>query len=269
MIIATWNVNSLKVRLPHLLQWLGERQPDVVCLQETKMEDPKFPVADIQAAGYHAVWSGQKTYNGVAILSRLPITDPQPGIPDFEDEQKRVLAATIQGVRIVSAYVPNGQAVDSDKYQYKLRWLAAFEGWLAAERGRHPGLAVLGDYNIAPADEDVHDPKAWAGQVLCSDREREAFRRLLALEFADGFRLFPQAEKSFTWWDYRMNAFRRKMGLRIDHILLSPALTAACRRCLIDLEPRGRERPSDHTPIWAELDLPESPAAIPNTAGLP
>lgn len=267
MIISTWNVNSLKVRLPHLLEWLAQRQPDVVCLQETKMEDAKFPVADIEAAGYQAAWSGQKTYNGVAILSRLPISDSRPGIPEFEDEQKRVLAATIHGVRIVSAYVPNGQTVDSEKYHYKLKWLAAFERWLGAEMQHHPRLAVLGDYNIAPADEDVHDPKAWAGQVLCSERERDAFRRLIELKFADGFRLFPQPAGSFTWWDYRMNAFRRRMGLRIDHILLSPALAAACRRCEIDLDPRTRERPSDHTPIWAEIDVAGMPQTVAPAVG--
>lgn len=254
MIIATWNVNSLKVRLPHLLDWLGQRQPDVVCLQETKLEDPKFPAAELAAAGYEAVWSGQKTYNGVAILSRLPISNCQAGIPGFEDEQRRVITATIAGTRIVSAYVPNGQSVDSEKYHYKLRWLDALARWLAAESLQHPRLAVLGDYNIAPADEDCHDPVAWTGQVLCSERERAAFRRLLELPFSDGFRLFPQAANSYTWWDYRMNAFKRRMGLRIDHILLSPALAQACRGCAIDLEPRGRERPSDHTPIWAELD---------------
>lgn len=253
MIIASWNVNSLKVRLPHLLDWLSQRQPDVVCLQETKTEDAKFPLTDIEAAGYQVVYSGQKTYNGVAILSRQPATDVQCGIPGLADEQKRVLAATVDGVRVVCAYVPNGQAVDSEKYAYKLGWLAAFEAWLADELKRHPKLAVLGDYNIAPADEDVHDPKAWVGQVLVSERERAAFQRLIALELKDSFRLFPQAENSFTWWDYRMNAFKRRMGLRIDHILLSGELAALCKRCEIDVEPRGRERPSDHAPIWAEI----------------
>jgi exodeoxyribonuclease-3 len=253
MIIATWNVNSLKVRLPHLLDWLKQRQPDVVCLQETKTEDAKFPADDIRAAGYEVVFSGQKTYNGVAILSRHPLTDVQAGIPGFADEQKRVIAATIDGVRVVCAYVPNGQAVDSDKYHYKLGWLEAFECWLADELKQHAQLAVLGDYNIAPADEDVHDPKAWEGQVLVSEHERAAFHRLLALELKDSFRLFEQAEKSFTWWDYRMNAFKRKMGLRIDHILISPALAVRCTRCQIDFEPRGWERPSDHTPVWAEF----------------
>ena len=252
MIIATWNVNSLKVRLPHLLDWLANRKPDVVCLQETKTEDAKFPADELKGAGYHVAFSGQKTYNGVAILSRTPQTEVQAGIPDFSDEQKRVLAATVDGVRIVCAYVPNGQSVDSEKYEYKLNWLAALERWLSGELQRHPSLAVLGDYNIAPADDDVYDPKAWAGQVLCSDKEREAFNRLIGLGLKDSFRLFPQPERSFSWWDYRMNAFRRKMGLRIDHILASHALAQACTRCEIDIEPRKLERPSDHAPVIAE-----------------
>ena len=253
VIISTWNVNSLKVRLPHLVSWIQAQQPDVVCLQETKLEDAKFPAAEIEALGYSTVYSGQKTYNGVAILARLPVTDVQNGIPGFADEQKRVIAATIAGVRVVCAYVPNGQAVDSDKYGYKLNWLRAFSEWIRQELSSHPNLAILGDYNIAPGDEDVHDPAAWAGQVLCSAPEREAFNRLLALGMKDSFRLFPQAERSYTWWDYRMNAFRRKMGMRIDHILLSEALYPKCTRCLIDTEPRKLERPSDHAPVLAEI----------------
>ncbi len=253
MIIATWNVNSLKVRLPHLLDWLEQRQPDVVCLQETKTEDANFPAAALQSAGYQVVFSGQKTYNGVAIVTRNAAGDIQAGIPGFVDEQKRVLAATVNGVRIVCAYVPNGQAVDSDKYVYKLSWLEAFERWLADELKRHPDLAVLGDYNIAPADEDVHDPKAWEGQVLCSAPERAAFGRIIGLGLRDGFRLFPQEARSFSWWDYRMNAFRRKMGVRIDHILLSHPLAAICKRCEIDIAPRKLERPSDHAPVMAEI----------------
>lgn len=254
MKLATWNVNSLKVRLPHLLDWLARQQPDVVCLQETKLEDAKFPFAELKAAGYEAVHAGQKTYNGVAIISRSPPVDVQTGIPGFEDEQKRVIAATLGDARIVCAYVPNGQAVGSDKYEYKLRWLGAFDGWLREQLIRHPKLAVLGDYNIAPEERDVHDPKVWEGQVLFSEPERAAFRRLLDAGFRDGFRLFEQPEKSFTWWDYRMMAFRRKMGLRIDHILLSPALADACRACTIDVEPRRLERPSDHAPVIAELE---------------
>jgi exodeoxyribonuclease-3 len=254
MRIATWNVNSLKVRLPHLLDWLRTTQPDVVCLQETKLEDEKFPADALEAAGYGCAFSGQKTYNGVAIVARSPLSDVAPGIPDFADDQKRVLSATVNGTRVVCAYVPNGQSVDSDKYQYKLRWLAAFERWLAGALVQHPRLAVLGDYNIAPEPRDVHDPQLWEGQVLFSEPEREAFGRLLALGLKDGFRLFPQPEKSFTWWDYRMNAFKRKMGLRIDHILLSPALAARCTACTIDLAPRTLERPSDHAPVVAELE---------------
>jgi exodeoxyribonuclease-3 len=253
MIIATWNVNSLKVRLPHLLDWLARHRPDAICLQETKTEDAKFPAADLQAAGYQLAYSGQKTYNGVAILARTELSDIQAGIPGFADEQKRVLAATVNGVRLVCAYVPNGQAVGSEKYSYKLAWLAAFERWLADEMKRYPALAVLGDYNIAPADEDVHDPKAWEGQVLCSAEERDAFQCLVALGLKDSFRLFPQAAGSFSWWDYRMNAFKRKMGLRIDHVLLSPALATGCLRCEIDIEPRKLERPSDHAPVLAEF----------------
>ena len=252
MKIATWNVNSLKVRLPHLLGWLAEQQPDVVCLQETKLQDADFPHAELQAAGYHSVCSGQKTYNGVAILSRDPISDVRTGIPDFADEQKRVIAATIADVRIVCVYVPNGQSVDSDKYQYKLNWLAALTAWLKDELANHPKLALLGDYNIAPEDRDVHDPQAWQGNVLVSEPEREAFKGLAALGLRDAFRLFEQGAKSYSWWDYRMLAFRRNRGLRIDHILISAALQ--CTACVIDKTPRKLERPSDHTPVIAEVN---------------
>ncbi len=253
MKIATWNVNSLKVRLPHLLDWLARQAPDVVCLQETKLQDANFPAAQIESAGYRSVCSGQKTYNGVAILSRMTPQDIQCDVPEFEDPQKRVVTATVGGTRVVCVYVPNGQAVGSEKYEYKLKWLAALEAWLKDELKRHPRLAVLGDYNVAPEDRDVHDPKAWEGQVLCSEPERQAFRRLLDLGLKDGFRLFDQPEKSFPWWDYRMAAFRRNLGLRIDHILLSPELAAACSGCVIDLEPRRLERPSDHAPVIAEV----------------
>jgi len=253
MKIVTWNVNSLKVRLPQVLDWLKIHQPDALCLQELKLEDQNFPRAEIEAAGYHAAFSGQKTYNGVAILSREPAQDVSLGIPGYADEQKRVLAATLDGVRIVCVYVPNGQSVDSDKYQYKLQWLEALTAWLKDELTRHPKLALLGDYNIAPEDRDVHDPKAWEGQVLCSAPEREAFRKLLQIGLHDSFRLFPQADGAFTWWDYRMNAFRRKLGLRIDHILLSDALAPDCASCSVDIEPRRLERPSDHAPVIAEI----------------
>jgi len=253
MKLATWNVNSLKVRLPHMLEWLAANPVDVVCLQETKSEDKNFPQAELEAAGYHSVFSGQKTYNGVAILSREAAGDVQCGIPDFEDEQKRVLAATINGVRIVCVYVPNGEAVESDKYRYKLGWLAALTAWLRGELAQHPALALLGDFNIAPEDRDVHDPQAWTGKVLCSAAERAAFGQLTGLGLKDAFRLFEQPERSYTWWDYRMNAFRRKMGLRIDHVLASGTLAGTCKSCTIDSEPRRNERPSDHAPVIAEF----------------
>lgn len=253
MKIATWNVNSLKVRLPHVLDWLAAEQPDALCLQETKIEDGAFPFATFAEAGYRAIHNGQKTYNGVAILARSEPTEVLRDLPGFVDEQKRIIAATIAGVRLVCAYMPNGQAVGSDKYEYKLRWLAALAEWLRGEMARHPQLALLGDFNIAPDDKDVHDPLAWQGQILCSDAERAAFRRLLELGLADAFRLFEQPEKSFSWWDYRMMAFRRNHGLRIDHILLSPALAQRCRACRIDKGPRRLERPSDHAPVVAEL----------------
>ena len=253
MKIATWNVNSLKVRLPQVLAWLAEQRPDVLCLQETKQEDRDFPRAELEAAGYHAAFSGQKTYNGVAILSRTPPQDVRRGIAGFDDAQQRVISATIADVRVVCAYVPNGQSVGSDKYEYKLRWLDALTAWLVAELKDHPRLVLLGDYNIAPEDRDVHDPEAWKDQVLCSEAERGALRKILALGFSDAFRLFAQPEKSFSWWDYRMMAFRRNRGMRIDLILLSRQLEGACQSCTIDREPRKAERPSDHAPVIAEL----------------
>ncbi len=253
MKLATWNVNSLNVRLPHVLDWLNANQPDVLCLQETKQEDSKFPYQALSDAGYHALHSGQKTYNGVAILSRQPLTNPQIGIPHFGDEQKRVVAANIGNTRVVCAYIPNGQALDSDKYQYKLRWLEALTNWLREELKAHPDLVLLGDYNIAPEDRDVHDPKAWQGQVLVSEKERVAFQRLLDLGLQDAFRLFDQAESSYSWWDYRMAAFRRNLGLRIDHILVSSPLVKKCKSCWIDKTPRKLERPSDHAPVILEL----------------
>jgi len=255
MKIATWNVNSLKVRLPHVLDWLSANQPDVLGVQETKLEDRNFPMADIESIGYRAVFMGQKTYNGVAFFSREPMEDVSMGIPGFDDEQKRVISGTYRGVRVVCAYFPNGQSVGSDKYQYKLRWLAALHEWLQAELVAYPQLALIGDYNIAPEDRDVHDPKAWEGQVLVSEPERDAFCGLERLGLKDSFRLFEQPEKSFSWWDYRMMAFRRNMGLRIDHIMLTEALAAKCKSCAIDRAPRKLERPSDHTPVVAELDL--------------
>ena len=252
MKIATWNVNSLNVRLPHVLDWLAQHQPDVLVLQELKLDQDKFPHAEIAAAGYQAVWNGQKTYNGVAILSRHAISDVVCDMPDFADEQKRVIAASINGVRVVNVYCVNGEAVGSDKYAYKLDWLAALERWLAEELAQHPQLALAGDFNIAPEDRDVHNPASWAGQILCSDAERAAFRRLLALGLKDSFRLFEQPEKSFSWWDYRMLGFQKNLGLRIDHVLLSDALAARCSAAGIDREMRKRERPSDHAPVWAQ-----------------
>ena len=255
MKIATWNVNSLRVRLPQLLEWLKDNPADVIGIQETKLTDEAFPGEEIFAAGWHWAHNGQKTYNGVALLARQPLDDVSRDLPGFADEQKRVIAATVGGVRVVNFYVPNGQAVGSDKYAYKLRWLEAARGYLAEELKAHPRLAVTGDYNIAPADEDVHDPAAWAGQVLCSEPERAAFRALLDLGLSDSFRLFPQAPQSFTWWDYRQAGFRRNLGLRIDHVLASAPLAQACRSCSIDVGPRRNDRPSDHTPLTAEFTV--------------
>lgn len=256
MLIATWNVNSLNVRLPHVLDWLNEHHVDVLCLQETKQEDSKFPYQALTDAGYHAIHAGQKTYNGVAILSKHPIKEISTAIPGFADEQKRVIAATINGVRIICAYIPNGQSLESEKYQYKLGWLKAFTEYLRTELTVHPKLALLGDYNIAPEDRDVHDPKAWEGQVLVSAPERQAFNDFLGLGLTDSFRLFEQAEASFSWWDYRMAGFRRNLGLRIDHILVSNALVTNCKASWIDKAPRKLERPSDHTPVILELTDP-------------
>lgn len=253
MKIAAWNVNSLKVRLPQLLDWLAAARPDVVCLQETKLEDHNFPQAEIEAAGYHVAFSGQKTYNGVALLSSAPLTDIVCGNPHFPDAQKRLIAASVGDLRVICAYVPNGQEVGSDKYAYKLDWLAALEKWLDEEIAAHPQLMLAGDFNIAPDDRDVHDPKAWADKILCSAPEREAFQRLLALGLVDSFRLFEQPEKSFSWWDYRMLGFQRNLGLRIDHILLTAPLAARCTAAGIERELRKLERPSDHAPVTALL----------------
>lgn len=253
MKLAAWNVNSLKVRLPQLLEWLAEKNPDVVCLQETKLDDPHFPRKEIEAAGYQVEFSGQKTYNGVALLSRDPLSDIIRDNPHFPDPQKRLIAAKVNGIRVVCAYIPNGQAVGSDKYGYKLAWLARLEVWLGELLQADPLLALAGDFNIAPDDRDVHNPTAWAGQILCSDPERDAFRRLLALGLKDSFRLFEQPEKSFSWWDYRMLGFQKNEGLRIDHILLTEPLAQRCHAAGIDRAMRKRERPSDHAPVTAEI----------------
>lgn len=255
MRIATWNVNSLRVRLPQVLEWLGANPVDVLAIQETKLTDPDFPCGELEALGYHVLYSGQKTYNGVALLSRWPCTDVVRDIPDFDDPPRRVLGVTTDGWRVVNLYVPNGQAVGSDKYEYKLRWLAALKQWLAREIATHERLVVLGDFNIAPEDRDVHDPAAWAGQVLCSEPERNALRALLEAGLVDVFRRFEQPPQSFSWWDYRTFAFRRNHGLRIDLILAHSALATRCRESTIDVTPRRNERPSDHTPVLASFDI--------------
>jgi exodeoxyribonuclease-3 len=255
MKLATWNINSLNVRLPHVLDWVATHQPDALCLQETKLEDTKFPTAALKEAGFDSIYCGQKTYNGVAILSRSPATDVVKGIPGFEDSQQRVLAATISGVRVVCVYVPNGEDLVSPKYQYKMTWLGVLLAWLKDERTRWPRLAVTGDFNIAPEARDVHDPELWAGKIHFTEGERKALQGLFDLGLTDAFRLFDQPERSYSWWDYRMMAFRRKMGLRIDHILLSPELVPLCTSCTIDIGPRRLERPSDHAPVIAELNV--------------
>ncbi|CAL1239441.1 exodeoxyribonuclease III [Candidatus Methylocalor cossyra] len=251
--IATWNVNSLRVRLPQLLEWLGREQPDVLALQETKIEDAKFPVAELTAAGYRAVFSGQKAYNGVAILSRIEADNALTDPVGFDDPQRRILAATVGNLRVVNLYVPNGGEVGSDKYAYKLNWLLKIRDWLREELERHPQLVVLGDFNIAPEDRDVYDPDGWREKILCSTPERMAFRALLDLGLADAIRCFDQPGPCYTWWDYRMNGFRRNLGLRIDHILVSPSLRATCLACWVDVTLRGLERPSDHAPVVAEF----------------
>ena len=253
MKIASWNVNSLKVRLPHLLDWLAEAKPDVLGLQELKLEDHNFPRAEIEAAGYHVAFTGQKTYNGVALLAREPISDVVYNNPLFPDEHKRLIAGTIGEVRVICAYMPNGQAVGSEKYDYKLRWLDALASRLQTELATYPRLALVGDYNIAPVDRDVHDPAAWAGQILCSDAERAAFQRFIDLGLSDSFRRFEQPPKTFSWWDYRNLGFQKNQGLRIDHVLLSAPLSEKCTAAGIDRAPRKRERPSDHAPVWAEI----------------
>jgi exodeoxyribonuclease III len=251
--LATWNVNSLKVRLPHLLEWLGSEQPDVVCLQETKTEDANFPAHELRLAGYQALFAGQRAYNGVAILTRDAASEVVAAMSGFEDEQKRLLAATVDGVRVICVYVPNGESVESEKYRYKLSWLATLTKWLRDELKAHPHLALLGDCNIAPEERDVHDPRLWEGRVLFSEPERAAFRGLLDLGLKDSFRLFEQPDRSFTWWDYRMNAFRRNLGLRIDHILLSHELAGRARGSRIDKSLRALQRPSDHAPVVTDL----------------
>ncbi len=255
MKIASWNVNSLKVRLPQVLDWLEHQRPNVLGLQETKLTDDKFPADAFRELGYQVSFSGQPTYNGVALISGGEQTELVRSIPDFEDEQKRVIAATINGVRVVNLYVVNGQEVGSEKFAYKLAWLEAVTRWIEQERSRNDRLVVMGDFNIAPDDRDVYDPAAWHEKILCSTPEREALQRLLDLGLHDSFRLFDQAEAVFSWWDYRAAMFRRGLGLRIDLVLCSDALKAACTTSYVDKEPRRLERPSDHAPAVAEFDL--------------
>ncbi len=255
MLVATWNVNSLRVRLDHLRQWLADHPVDVFALQELKLTDQQFPHEAIAALGYSAVHYGQKTYTGVAILSKVPATDVVTGIPGDDDPQRRVIAASFGALRVVNVYVPNGQSLDSEKYAYKLAWLGRLCDYLASLLARHPKLVVVGDFNIAPEDRDVHDPAAWEGSVHVSVPEREALASIAALGFTDLFRRFEQPAKSYSWWDYRMGAFRRNNGLRIDLVLGSAAAAAACTACTIDRTTRGWERPSDHAPVTAAFDI--------------
>jgi exodeoxyribonuclease-3 len=253
--IATWNVNSLRVRLPQVLDWLQTQQPDILALQETKMIDEAFPTVNFQSLGYQSIFSGQKTYNGVAVLSRLPAADVITALPGLDDPQRRVLGATIGWLRLLNLYVPNGQSVGSDKYAYKLDWLDKLTDHVETQLAIYPRLVIVGDFNIAPEDRDVHDPEAWRDKVLCSEPERTALRRLLNLGLSDAFRLFEQRDASYSWWDYRAAGFRRNRGLRIDLILASPALAGACKTCRVDIEPRRLERPSDHAPVVAEFEV--------------
>lgn len=253
MKIATWNINSMNVRQGHVLEWLAAQDPDVLVLQEIKQLTEKFPAAALSEVGFESIASGQKTYNGVAVISKTSPADPVTDFPDFEDPQRRILATTIGGVRIIDLYVPNGSAVGSDKYEYKLRWLASLQKFLQAELARHDNVIVLGDFNIAPADEDVYDAEKWGDDILCSPLEREALAALLDLGLTDVFRRFEQPEKTFSWWDYRAAGFRRNAGLRIDLILASDAMAKRCTACFVDKEPRAWDRPSDHAPVVAEF----------------
>jgi exodeoxyribonuclease-3 len=255
MKIACWNVNSLNVRLPHVLAWCEVARPDVLALQETKLTDDRFPVEELAAIGYHSMFSGQKTYNGVAVLSREKARDPITDIPGLDDPQRRILAVTVGEVRIVNLYIVNGSEVGSEKFEYKLRWLENVTAWLSAEMKDHQNLVVLGDFNIAPEDRDVYDPEEWREKILCSTPERDALGRMLKLGLTDTFRMFEQEERTWSWWDYRMNMFRRKMGLRIDLVLASHAMAKRCTASYIDIDPRRQERPSDHAPAVAEFDL--------------
>lgn len=257
--LASWNVNSLKVRLPHLLDWLTAQQPDILGLQETKTIDDNFPLEAIEAAGYHLHFAGQKTYNGVALLSKAPISDIVTDLPGLEDPQRRVLGATVQhpggAVRFLNLYVPNGSEVGSEKYDYKLAWLAALEKYITAQLAEHERLVVVGDFNITPDDRDLWDPVGWKDKILASPLERAALQRLLDLGLTDTFRLFEQEPETYSWWDYRAAGFRRNHGMRIDLLLASPAMSQHCTASYVDREPRKLERPSDHAPVVAEFNL--------------
>jgi exodeoxyribonuclease III len=260
--IATWNVNSLRVRLSHVLSWLGSVKPQVLAIQEIKLVDADFPLEAIEEAGYHVVFSGQKTYNGMAVLSHADsFTDVIKDIPDLLDTQRRLLAVTVNDIRIINLYVPNGESITSQKYQYKLNWLTKLIDFLKNELIKYPKMIVLGDFNIAPAALDIYDPVAWEGKVLYSEPERQLFDALLQLGLHDCFRKIAPDEKCFSWWDYRLNAFKRNMGARIDHILASHDLSLQCIHCHIDKTPRGWERPSDHAPVIAEFSSASSMAA--------
>ena len=253
MKVATWNVNSLRVRLPHVLDWLRDNPVDVLCLQETKVVDEDFPREEIEQAGYRAAFAGQKTYNGVAVLTKQPATEVVTDVPGLDDPDRRILGATVEGWRILNLYVVNGKEVGDPKYDHKLHWLGKVTEFIEADRQRHEHYLILGDFNIAPADEDVHDPDLWRDRILCSTPEREALAAIKGAGFEDCFRRFEQEAESFSWWDYRQGAFRRNIGLRIDLILASPAAAACCTACRIDKTPRRWERPSDHTPVVAEF----------------
>ena len=253
MKIATWNVNSLNVRLPHVVEWLTSSKPDILVLQEIKQVTENFPAESFSEIGYHAFASGQKTYNGVANISRGEMSNHVTDFPALDDPQRRILASTIDGVRVINLYVPNGSEVGSEKYDYKLGWLAACRDFLKSELESHDRLVVLGDFNIAPDDRDVYDPEKWGDAILCSPKERAALKEITDLGLSDVFRQFEQPEKTFSWWDYRAAGFRRNAGLRIDLILASEALAGACEGSYIDREPRTWERPSDHTPVIAEF----------------
>lgn len=255
MKIASWNVNSLNVRLPHVMAWCQVNSPDILALQETKLIDERFPADELEGIGYHSVYSGQKTYNGVAILSREAASDPVTDVPDLDDHQRRILAATVGDLRVINLYVVNGSEVGSEKFEYKLHWLDRVTKWVGEELEHHENVVVVGDFNITPDDRDVHDPEAWREKILCSTPERNALKRMMDLGLGDTFRQFDQPEGIFSWWDYRMNAFRRKMGLRIDLVLASKAMQARCAASYVDVEPRRQERPSDHAPVIAEFSI--------------